>query len=144
VPSADEQARTFPVDIELTNPDGALKPGMFARADVPAGVAREQLIVPKDAIVRGGPMGPLLYVIRSGDQGDQAVPVAPLKTGDEWRDWIGIEAPGLAAGDRVVVRGNENLRGPGPVDARPWSPARPQEPNEIRKDSAKTQAKAAP
>ena len=123
VPDADAQARTFPVDIEMENSAGTLKPGMFVRARVPAGASEARLVVPKDAVVRS-PRGMVVWVVRSGKDGDAAMP-APVRTGDESQSFVAIAAEGLSAGDRVVVRGNERLQAPGPVIAVPWSGSEP-------------------
>lgn len=121
IPDADAQARTFPVEINLDNADGAIKPGMFARARMCTASPLPQLTVPKDAVIRG-PAGMSIWVLRKGEPGEMAMP-QPVTIGDELRDWIVVSAAGLAVGDRVVVRGNENLMAPSPVVARPWQPA---------------------
>lgn len=120
IPDADAQARTFPVEINLDNADGSIKPGMFVRARMCAAPPKPQLTVPKDAVIRG-PAGMNIWVVRKGDQGDMAMP-QPVIVGDELRDWIVVSAAGLNAGDRVAMRGNENLMAPTPVLARPWQP----------------------
>lgn len=124
IPDANVQARTFPVDLLLDNAKAELKPGMFARARMPAGPREERLVVPKDAIVRG-PQGMAIWVVRSAETGDTAAP-SPVQLGEEWLDFVAVSASGLAAGDRVIVRGNEGLHGPGPVIAVPWKPAAPE------------------
>ncbi|MCK6482827.1 MAG: efflux RND transporter periplasmic adaptor subunit [Phycisphaerae bacterium] len=123
IPDANAQARTFPVDLLLSNVKAELKPGMFTRARMPAGPKQERLVVPKDAIVRG-PQGMVIWVVRSAEGGDTAAP-SPVQLGEEWLDSVAVSSPGLAAGDRVIVRGNESLHGPGPVIAVPWKAAAP-------------------
>lgn len=112
VPQADARARTFPVKIRVRNPrdeSGVLiKAGMFARIHVPVGKRRTALVVPKDALVLGGPQ-PIVFVVRDG----AAVPV-PVKTGIAVDSFIQVEGQ-IAAGDQVVVRGNERLRPNAPV-----------------------------
>jgi len=70
IPQADERSRTFPVDVRLTNEmldedTPLLKAGMFARAYLPVGKEEDALLVPKDAIVLGGPK-PILFVLNDG------------------------------------------------------------------------------
>lgn len=117
IPDADAQARTFPVDIDIPNPAGHLKAGMFVRAHVPSGPAAKRLLVPKDAVLMRGPMS-IVYVVRSAESG-QTAEVLPVKIVAEVMDHVAVEARGLSAGDLVIVRGNEYLRGPGPVIAVP-------------------------
>jgi len=115
VPNADAQARTFPVDIDIPNKTAQLKAGMFVRAMVPSGPKGRHLLIPKDAVVMRGPM-PMIFVVRRSKEGQMA-DMLPVKVLDEVLDAVAVRARGLAAGDWVVVRGNERMRGPGPVIA---------------------------
>ena len=112
VPQADARARTFPVKFRLKNPRGEsgvlIKAGMFARIHVPIGQKQMALVVPKDALVLGGPQ-PVVFVVRDG----AALPV-PVTTGIAVDSVIQIHGQ-VAAGDLVVVRGNERLRPNEPV-----------------------------
>lgn len=114
IPEADSQANTFPTDIDIANPDGALKAGMFVRAMVPAGPKKSRLLVPKDAVLRRGPSS-ILYVARGNDKEGFAADVAPVTVVAEVMQYLAVESPTLTEGDRVIVRGNEGLRGPGPI-----------------------------
>lgn len=115
VPDADEQAHTFPVELDVANPDGALKAGMFARVSVPAGPKVVRLVIPKDAVVLRG-SAQILFVVRSGEAEGMAMALPmPVRIVSELFDYVAIEAEGLAEGDQVIVRGNENMFGPGPV-----------------------------
>jgi hypothetical protein len=85
-----------------------IKAGMFARIHVPVGQKQMALVVPKDALVLGGPQ-PVVFVVRDG----AAIPV-PVTTGIAVDSVIQILGS-VAAGDLVVVRGNERLRPNQPV-----------------------------
>lgn len=119
IPEADERARTFPVEIDIPNPAGTLKAGMFVRCAMPSGLAARRLVVPKDAVVVRGPMS-MIYVVRASEQGQIATPT-PVEIVSEVADKVAVAAPGLAAGDVVVVRGNEYMFGPTPVLPMPRS-----------------------
>lgn len=114
VPRATMQARTFPVEIDVANADHALLPGMFVWAHVPAGAAGRRLMVSKDAVVANGP-AKQVFVIRPGPGGGQLALPLPVTTGLERAGEVAVDAPGLQAGDLVVVRANERLFGPTPV-----------------------------
>jgi HlyD family secretion protein len=101
-----------------------IKAGMLARAIVPIGTKRKGLLIPKDAVVLGGP-SPLVFVVdtstpaASEGQGVQGSTNPTAKTGTVRpvpvtmgaSDGRLIEIQGaIKAGDRVVVRGNERLR----------------------------------
>jgi len=117
IPAADPQARTFPVDVDIPNESGLLKSGMFVRAALPSGPKGTRLVIPKNAVVVRGP-DRLVYAVHTSDSGAMATPV-PVRVIAELAgrlsDHVAVEAPGIAPGDDVVVRGNEYMFGPGPV-----------------------------
>jgi RND family efflux transporter MFP subunit len=113
VPQADDRSRSFPVKVRLDNRvvggSPRLKPGMFARVSLPVGEPETSLLVPKDAVVLGGER-PLVYVVTAAegaaDRGT-ARPV-PVTLGVSVENLITVRGE-LAAGDQVVVAGNERL-----------------------------------
>ncbi|MFZ6763776.1 efflux RND transporter periplasmic adaptor subunit [Pseudoroseomonas sp. WGS1072] len=95
-PGVAPESRLGTVHVAL-GPDAGLRPGMFARAEIGAG-ARDWPAVPHEAVVfRDG--GPVAFVL----EGEQ-VRLRRLATGPRDGGWIAVES-GLAAGERVVVRG---------------------------------------
>lgn len=153
IPKADVRSRTFPVKIQLDNildadEQPTLKAGMLARAELAVGQSPNALIVPKDAIVFGGPK-PIVWVIQpdsiSPGEGNMqtanAIPV-PVTTGAEDDDWIEVSivsssrsnAPNaaetksvgslLTAESSVIIRGNERIpmsRPGGPPSQVTWA-----------------------
>jgi cobalt-zinc-cadmium efflux system membrane fusion protein len=95
----DAATRTIQARIELPNAAGLLKPEMYADAELQASGARSALMVAEAAIqdVKGQSV---VFVERSEGRFE---PVA-VKTGRTRGGMVEIEQ-GLAAGDRVVVRG---------------------------------------
>jgi HlyD family secretion protein len=109
VPGADTLARTFPVKVRVKNSEGPLlKAGMFATVHLPIGATENAVLVPKDAIVLGGP-SPMIYTVVD----DKAVPV-PVETGIAVDDLVQVKG-GVRGGQKVVVLGNERLRPGQPV-----------------------------
>ncbi len=117
IPDADERARTFPIDVDIPNPDGLLKSGMFLRAAVPSGLRSRHLLAPKDAVISRG-LIQAVFVVR-GSQPPQQAELLPLRVEFEALDYVAVQAAGLTPGDLLIVRGNERMMGPGPVIARP-------------------------
>ena len=118
VPQADPAAHTFPIEIEVPNPDYALKAGMFARATIIAGPDRQTVAVPKDAVSRQ--MGAsFIAMINPGPNGQlMAVPM-PVTVGLDIGDWVAITSGNVPADAQVVVRGNEMITlmmAPAPVE----------------------------
>jgi RND family efflux transporter MFP subunit len=108
VPRGDEASRTFPVLVAVANDDGAILAGMSARVVFPVGEARSTLLVAKDAYVpaaRGNG-----HVVRVKDGVAEVVPVTVLHGVDDRFAVAPAGGATLAAGDRVVVRGNERVR----------------------------------
>ena len=103
IPKADRAGRTFPVRIEIPNPNGTMKTGMLGRATLAVGNPHKALLVPKDALVLSG-AGKSVYVIN-----DQTAHIVQVKTGPTHGFLIEVEGK-LKAGQKVVTRGNERLR----------------------------------
>jgi len=133
VPDADPQANTFPVEIDIDNADGTCRAGMFIRAMVPAGPKAKRMLVPKDAVITRGPTS-MVYVARKAEKGHMA-DIAPVTIVAEVMEFVAVESPSLQPGDLAIVRGNESLRGPGPVNIVSGDApiVRPEKPGEIVK-----------
>jgi RND family efflux transporter MFP subunit len=120
VPQADLLSRSFPVKVSLQNRvvDGqpTLRGGMLARAWLPVGRTGLATVVPKDALVLGGP-APLVYCIdpavaTSGGPAAAATGVVrPVQVaiGATIENSVEVRG-GLEPGEMVVIRGNERLR----------------------------------
>lgn len=124
VPQADLRSRTFPVGVrvknELAGSGPLLKSGMLAKATLPTGPQTKAMLVPKDALVLGGPQ-PAVYVVAAAaaaegkaEQAGQTVRPVPVVLGIASGPLIQI-AGDVKTGDQVVVRGNERLRPGQPI-----------------------------
>jgi len=115
-PQAHEDARTFPVEIELDNKSHELWSGMFARARVPAGPIIDSVIVPRDAVIQ---RENTYFVVTVGPapppaQGNFGMPV-PVILGADVGDWVAIQSPMIREGMPVAVKGHDRIYGPMPV-----------------------------
>ncbi|GGL10231.1 hypothetical protein GCM10010983_04230 [Caulobacter rhizosphaerae] len=98
LPQAQGDSRTLQARIELPNPGGKLRPGMFATVSFDSD-ARPALLLPSEAVIRTGPRA---IVMLAGENGRyQAVEV---KVGREAGGQSEILA-GLNAGQKVVASG---------------------------------------
>lgn len=116
VPHGDERSRNFPVKIKLQNKIDAqgvplVKSGMFARIWLPVEKREKVLLVPNDAVVMGGPV-PMVFVATRKSPGAAEATVAPLPValGSAFASSIEVMADALAAGQELVIEGNERLR----------------------------------
>jgi len=112
VPQADLLSRSFPVKVTLENRvvDGqpVLRGGLLARAWLPVGKTGLVVVVPKDALVLGaGP--PFVYAVETTAPGAGSVRAVPVTLGAAVGGAVEVRGD-IAAGQLVVVRGNERLR----------------------------------
>lgn len=103
IPEATASARTFPLLVDVANPDGAIRSGMSATAEVTVGGERTIVAVPKDALVET-PRGKVVWVVEGGAANQRPVEVGAAAGG------LVEVVDGLTVGEQVVVRGNERLR----------------------------------
>lgn len=131
VASGDPRSRTFPILIDLPNPEGLLAPGMSARVRVDlAGGEAEVLTVPRDAVIAKADGTREVWRVQEEDGILKAYPVQ-IETGRAGGDRLEITGGDLADGDRVVLLGNESLK--------PGQSVAPQ-PSRARADAAETAA----
>lgn len=98
----DEATKTMPVEIDLPNPSGRLRPGMFASVRLELETREGALLLPAEALVLEK-RTPVVYVHREG----KAARV-PIRTGFD--DGIRVEVvEGLSTGDEVIVSGKQTL-----------------------------------
>ncbi|HUZ12983.1 MAG TPA: efflux RND transporter periplasmic adaptor subunit [Caulobacteraceae bacterium] len=98
LPAAQASSRTVTVRVELPNPGGVLRPGMFATAHL-AGKPEPALLVPSEAVIETGSKS--LVMLAEG--GGRYRPVE-VEVGRQSGDETQILA-GLAAGQQVVASG---------------------------------------
>jgi HlyD family secretion protein len=106
-PTIQEQSRTLVVEAEVANPDGRLRPGAFARAEIVVEADRPAVLVPAAAIVTFAGLEKVI-----GVQDGKAVEKR-IRTGRRVGDRVEI-LEGLAAGEPVVAEPG-NLTGGQPV-----------------------------
>lgn len=102
-------ARTVAVELRSPNPDGRLRPGMFARVTV-IGEETEILAVPDDALMRiPGTGAQFVFVVD-----DKVARRVDLGVGRKVGGWTEVSGD-IRAGDLVVVEGQSNLKSGGRV-----------------------------
>ncbi|ABO13338.2 efflux RND transporter periplasmic adaptor subunit [Acinetobacter baumannii] len=98
LPTLDTTSRTIKVRIELPNPSGQLKPGMFASVNI-INNPQSSLVVPEQAVIRTGTRN---VVIVGREQGRFKPVVVQLGQSDGNKIAV---LQGLKAGQRVVISG---------------------------------------
>lgn len=103
IPQGDIPTRTFPIKIRVDN-SGSLVAGMEAKVTLPRSNGEKTLIVERAAVINV--FGEDVVFACAGSH----VKVIPVKVTEYDGMMVGIEAPGLEEGMKVVVKGNERLR----------------------------------
>ena len=98
LPTLDTTSRTIKVRIELPNPSGQLKPGMFASVNI-INNPQSSLVVPEQAVIRTGTRN---VVIVAHEQGRFEPVVVQLGQSDGNKIAV---LQGLKAGQKVVISG---------------------------------------
>ena len=104
----DAGTRTIKVRATLANPDGRLRPGMFAEVETVEGKAERVLTIPRTA-VSFNTYGDFVFVIEADDDENLTVTRRQITTG-EVREGRVTVTRGLEAGERVVRAGTVKLR----------------------------------
>jgi membrane fusion protein (multidrug efflux system) len=102
-PTIDPASRTLRVKAALANPDGRLRPGLFARADLGIRVRSAVPMVPEESVLQRSD-GAVVFRVVGGERVERRV-----VTVGEFRDGMIEIRGGLDAGDVVVTRGHSEL-----------------------------------
>ena len=105
VPAGDPRTQSFEVLVKAPAVDGLLAAGNTVQVRLPLGNPQRRLAVPRDALVIRADG---LYIVRMGE--DKRAERVHVEAGVADGDWIAVDGT-LRAGDTVVVRGAETLRG---------------------------------
>lgn len=106
VPVNDPAARTFLARIEVDGAEGIMAPGMSAQVAFTLRGASSAVTVPRDAIVRRQDGGTRVWIV---NEADSTVSEREVELVRSLQNSVEVRS-GLAAGTKVVVRGNETLR----------------------------------
>jgi RND family efflux transporter MFP subunit len=96
-PAITEDNRTYLVEAEVPNPQGRLRPGSFARAEIVTEADARALLVPADAVVTFAGVDKVLTVA------DGKAVEKRIKIGRRTGDRVEI-LDGISAGDAVVLK----------------------------------------
>jgi RND family efflux transporter MFP subunit len=103
-PALDAATRATLVETTIANPDGAIRAGMFATAEVALGTTERGLFVPREAVIEDPNTNSFrLFAIDGGAARLRVVQPVPQSGGD-----VRIVS-GVGRGERVVTRGREQL-----------------------------------
>ena len=102
----------------VPNPDNSLLPGQYVRVRIAQAQIPNGIVVPQQAVTRGGPQGDTLMVVGADNKPAQRTVKIASQQGSNW-----VVTEGLKEGERVMIDGFQKLQmlPPGtPVKAVPW------------------------
>jgi RND family efflux transporter MFP subunit len=102
--AVDPQSRTFPIEILMANPDGAVKPQMIANVRVATDRLEDVVVVPQEVVLRTE-LGYQVFVVAERD-GSRLAEARPVVLGPSFENRVVIES-GLEPGDLLVTRGHQ-------------------------------------
>jgi membrane fusion protein (multidrug efflux system)/multidrug efflux system membrane fusion protein len=101
-PSFDPVARTLDAEIQVANPAGLLRPGMYGRAGIVTAVHKDAVVVPAGAVQLSNDLA-YVFVLRG-----EKVARTRVKLGVDGGDWLEV-LDGLAPADEIVTAGMDVL-----------------------------------
>jgi Cu(I)/Ag(I) efflux system membrane fusion protein len=99
LPEVNAATRTVRARIVLSNPGGALKPGMFATVAFNGASSAKSVLVPAEAVIQTGKRGVVIV-----DAGEGRFAPVDVEVGRQSGDLVEIKK-GIAAGQKIVVSG---------------------------------------
>jgi membrane fusion protein (multidrug efflux system) len=118
--SVDPSTGQLTLRAEMQNPDRALLPGQYVRVRLAQGELPAGILVPQQAVTRGGPQGDSLTVVGPDNKPAPRTVKIGSQQGSDW-----VITDGLKAGEQVMVDGFQKvaIMPPGTaVKPVPWSP----------------------
>ena len=99
-PVMNPQTRTARIHIDLPNPNGLLKPAMYASVELAVGQGALMVTIPTSAVINSGARQLVLI-----DKGEGRYEPRPVKLGVQGDDYVQV-LEGIKAGEPVVVSAN--------------------------------------
>ncbi len=115
VQALNRATRTMTVEVDLPNPDHALKGGMFARVEVIVGTHQNAVQIPLDALTRLEDLQ-YVYVVREGKARR-----VPVEVGSRVENRIEV-TKGLTGDEEIIVSGKDLVADGTVVQTRPLQP----------------------
>ena len=117
-PIVDPDTRMVGLQAAVADGSGELHPGMAVRVRLLVDELPDAILLPQEAIVRQGTKN-MIYTV---DPANTAQP-REVEVGEFFVDGVHV-ARGVAAGERVIVAGQQKLQAGTPVVAEPYTPTR--------------------
>ena len=103
--SVDPDTGSYILRVVVPNPEHLLLPGMYVRAVIKEGTARQAILVPQEGVTRNPKGEAVAWIVDGNDIVRQKKLALDRAIGNEW-----LVASGLSAGDRLIVEGRLHIK----------------------------------
>lgn len=108
--TVDPQTSAITLRAKLANPNHAILPGMYVRAEVGTGALKNALLVPQTGVSRDPRGRAIAMVVNQEGKVEQRYLTVESTIGSNW-----IVTDGLSAGDKIIVEGLQKIQPGMPV-----------------------------
>ncbi|WP_182002837.1 multidrug efflux RND transporter periplasmic adaptor subunit AdeD [Acinetobacter lactucae] len=114
--SVDEATGSVTLRAAFSNPNNALLPGLYVRAELGTGTRPNSILIPQGALFRDAEGNPLVWVVGKDNKAEQRKITLGNAIDNRW-----LVTSGLKAGDQVIVDGLQGLTAGMTIEPTPMS-----------------------
>lgn len=114
--AVDEATGSITLRAAFPNPNNALLPGLYVRAELGTGTRPNSILIPQGALFRDAEGNPLVWVVGKDNKAEQRKITLGDAIDNRW-----LVTSGLKAGDQVIVEGLQGLSAGMTIEPTPMS-----------------------
>ena len=114
--AVDEATGSVTLRAAFPNPNNALLPGLYVRAELGTGTRPNSVLIPQGALFRDAEGNPLVWIVGKDNKAEQRKITLGSAIDNRW-----LVTSGLKAGDQVIVEGLQGLSAGMTIEPTPMS-----------------------
>lgn len=114
--AVDEATGSVTLRAAFPNPNNALLPGLYVRAELGTGIRPNSVLIPQGALFRDAEGNPLVWIVGKDNKAEQRKITVGDAIDNRW-----LVTSGLKAGDQVIVEGLQGLSAGMTIEPTPMS-----------------------
>lgn len=114
--AVDEATGSVTLRAEFPNPNNALLPGLYVRAELGTGTRPNSVLIPQGALFRDAEGNPIVWIVGKDNKAEQRKITLGDAIDNRW-----LVTSGLKAGDQVIVEGLQGLSAGMTIEPTPMS-----------------------
>jgi len=114
--AVDEATGSVTLRAAFPNPNNALLPGLYVRAELGTGTRPNSVLIPQGALFRDAEGNPLVWIVGKDNKAEQRKITLGVAIDNRW-----LVTSGLKAGDQVIVEGLQGLSAGMTIEPTPMS-----------------------